>query len=309
MGYKLTIAIPTYNRKDMLERCLNSIIPQMDKDIEIFISDNASSDGTEEMVREKFNYPFIRYRKNEENIGSDRNFIQCFNNGQGEYIHMLSDDDIILPGTIEAILEYIALRPSMICLNSCIIKENENVMLNTEYRKHEDMMNFIEDAGVQITFLSGMVLRQEYVNKVKDKDRFIGTNFPQSYIALECLAQGTNAIVKKTPGIGFQDGGAYGYNFYHVWTTEYLKLINYLVKLGCSQKRVRKFAIKSLNRDIVGFILGFRIYGTDLDMSGRKELLLQIAKYPQCWVLLMGAAYTPRVILQIGSKIKHIIIR
>ena len=74
MGYKLTIAIPTYNRKDLLERCLNSIIPQMDKDIEIFISDNASSDGTEEMVREKFNYPFIRYRKNEENIGSDRNF-------------------------------------------------------------------------------------------------------------------------------------------------------------------------------------------------------------------------------------------
>ena len=61
----LTIAIPTYNRKNLLKRALESIISQLNSRIEVLVSDNASDDGTDEMMAEYF--PMIRYIKNETN--------------------------------------------------------------------------------------------------------------------------------------------------------------------------------------------------------------------------------------------------
>lgn len=51
----LTIAIPTYNRANYLKRALKSIAKQYDDRLEIIVSDNASLDDTEEVVREIIN--------------------------------------------------------------------------------------------------------------------------------------------------------------------------------------------------------------------------------------------------------------
>ena len=305
MDNKLTIAIPTFNRKDVLRDCLKSIIPQIVDGVEIFISDNASSDGTEQMIKEEFPFPYIRYQKNQENIGPDKNFIQCFNNGHGEYLHMLSDDDIMLPGTVDAILKYSNMKPSMIYLNSCLMGEELSFTSNNSYRRYEKIMDFINDIGIYITFLSGMVLRQEYLNNIKEKEKFIGTNFPQSYMAIECLGQGSCAIVKETPGIAFRSGDAHGYSFYHVWVTEYIRMLKYLEKMGCSKKEIKKFYLHSLNKDVAGFIIGFRAHGTQLDMSDTKELIEQTKNIPQVWISLYLAAFTPKYILRMASKIRH----
>lgn len=45
--FVLTIAIPTYNRRILLEECLEHVISQVDKDIEVLVCDNASTDGTQ----------------------------------------------------------------------------------------------------------------------------------------------------------------------------------------------------------------------------------------------------------------------
>lgn len=309
MKLKLTIAIPTFNRKELLRECLNSIIPQYREGMEIYISDNASQDGTKEMIETEFNYHFIRYKRNNENVGSDRNFIQCFNNGQGEYLHMLSDDDLLLPGTVDALFSFFEMKPSMIYLNNCNIGDEKKIEINQNFRKFHEIMDFINYVGIYITFLSGIVLRKEYVDKVVNKERFINTNFPQSYVAIECLGMGDCAIVKETPGIAFRPGDAHGYNFYHVWGTEYLKLLGYLKKVGCNEREIKQFCIRTLNHDIVGFILGFRIYGTQLDMSGCKELLIQIRNMPQTWLPIGFAIFTPKKILVVASQIKHFILK
>ncbi|EDQ3425490.1 glycosyltransferase family 2 protein, partial [Salmonella enterica subsp. enterica serovar 4,[5],12:i:-] len=69
----ISFCIPTYNRKEYLEELLNSINNQekFNLDIEICISDNASTDGTEEMIdvwRNNYNFPII-YRRNSVNLG------------------------------------------------------------------------------------------------------------------------------------------------------------------------------------------------------------------------------------------------
>lgn len=110
----LSICIPTFNRRDFLHYNLSSITDQFDLEpslintVEIVISDNASSDGTKEMVSgfiEK--YPNIVYNYNEINIGFDRNLNKTIELASGKYCFSLGDDDAIFPGALKKLLEKI----------------------------------------------------------------------------------------------------------------------------------------------------------------------------------------------------------
>ena len=66
MRKTLTIAIPTFNRAKYTRRALQSIAEQYDDRLEIIVSDNASPDNTEEVVREMEKFMPIKYIKNKE---------------------------------------------------------------------------------------------------------------------------------------------------------------------------------------------------------------------------------------------------
>lgn len=91
----VTIAIPTYNRADSyLKQALESAVQQKYPNIEIIVSDNCSTDGTEAVVR-SFNDSRIRYCKQKENIGAYKNFNFCVKESKGDYFVILGDDDLI----------------------------------------------------------------------------------------------------------------------------------------------------------------------------------------------------------------------
>lgn len=108
----LTIIIPTYNRENELQECLSHVIPQIlpykDK-VHIYISDNASTDNTKQVVSAKIekNPNIITYYCHQKNIGACNNFIHAVHNVDSEYIYLLSDDDIIVPGFFSLMLQYI----------------------------------------------------------------------------------------------------------------------------------------------------------------------------------------------------------
>jgi len=64
---RFSIVIPTYNRKDTLRRCLAAATSQDYPDYEVIVVDDASTDGTDEMVRREF--PQVRYIRQEPNRG------------------------------------------------------------------------------------------------------------------------------------------------------------------------------------------------------------------------------------------------
>ncbi len=64
----VTVCIPTYNRRELLSRSLQSVLDQSLEDAEIIISDNASTDDTEEYVR-SIGDPRVRYSRLPSNIG------------------------------------------------------------------------------------------------------------------------------------------------------------------------------------------------------------------------------------------------
>lgn len=104
MNPEVTIAIPTYNRVGLLKRALESALIQRESNIEIIISDDGSSDGTQEML-DTLNDDRVRTFARQENAGIYVNMNTCLNNARGEYFLLLSDDDYLLPGCIENLLK------------------------------------------------------------------------------------------------------------------------------------------------------------------------------------------------------------
>jgi abequosyltransferase len=109
----LSICIPTRNREKYLKECIDSIINQEwfnEKEIEIVISDNASTDKTWQLIENyQKKYTNITYHRNKENIWAIKNILNLPNYAHGEYSWFLSDDDMLssiwLKTTIEVIKE------------------------------------------------------------------------------------------------------------------------------------------------------------------------------------------------------------
>ncbi len=108
--HKLSICVPTFNRCQHLVNCLNSITANTNfqkKDIQICVSDNCSTDATEAVVQSAQEITDIVYRKNENNIGLARNFLEVVNMADGEYVWLIGDDDLLLPTALEELIKII----------------------------------------------------------------------------------------------------------------------------------------------------------------------------------------------------------
>ena len=102
---KLSIVIVSWNTCDLLKKCLESII-NFTKDIpyEIIIVDNASQDGSCEMVQSKF--PSVILIRNEENVGFSRANNQGIKKAKGEYIALLNSDTYITDNSFFNMIDF-----------------------------------------------------------------------------------------------------------------------------------------------------------------------------------------------------------
>lgn len=109
---QVSVGIPTYNRAGMLRESIESVLTQTFPDFELIISDNASQDATESVVR-SFSDPRIRYARNATNLGHRANMNQCLRLARGRYITILFDDDMMMPENLAAKVEVLAANPDV----------------------------------------------------------------------------------------------------------------------------------------------------------------------------------------------------
>jgi glycosyltransferase involved in cell wall biosynthesis len=107
----LSICIPTYNRAHLLRVSLQTLLPQVKEcatQVEVWISDNASSDNTAEVVEASRAIGPLHYSRNDSNLGYHGNTIKLSTQlARGEYVWVLGDDDLLMPGMIRRILDTI----------------------------------------------------------------------------------------------------------------------------------------------------------------------------------------------------------
>ena len=118
--YILTIAIPTYNRNEILIKNLAALIPQINHKCELLIIDNHSdlpiSESTKEMIKSDHNKN-IRIIRNVANVGGNENILRCVEHAQGEYVWMLGDDDVPFSNAVQNVLDEISANPDAVVIN------------------------------------------------------------------------------------------------------------------------------------------------------------------------------------------------
>lgn len=103
---KVSILIPVYNRSLLIKETIDSALLQTYQNFEIVIVDNASDDGTWDIIQEYYNNPKIKAFRNQKNIGPVRNWLRCLEEAGGEYGKILWSDDLISPDFLAKTVPY-----------------------------------------------------------------------------------------------------------------------------------------------------------------------------------------------------------
>ncbi len=99
---KVTVGIPTYNRASLLDETIRSVLGQQFADFRLVVSDNASDDGTSELVG-SFADPRLAYVRSERNVGMIANLNRLIALTETEFLLLLPDDDIVYPGYLGSV--------------------------------------------------------------------------------------------------------------------------------------------------------------------------------------------------------------
>jgi glycosyltransferase involved in cell wall biosynthesis len=96
---QVSILVPTYNRSQLVQQAIASMLAQTFQDFEIIVADNCSTDDTEQAIA-RLGDSRIIYVKNIENIGPVNNHNRALRLARGKYICTFSDDDIMAPDNL-----------------------------------------------------------------------------------------------------------------------------------------------------------------------------------------------------------------
>lgn len=221
----LSLCFPTYNRgwcmKEQIERLMTCPEEVLDK-MEIIISDNCSTDDTQQIVQDAIDQGFnCRYIRNETNLGMDGNFVSCFRKAKGRYVWLLGDDDTII---IESLVKIISLLDVQQEYGLLHIYQKNDLPNNVLYIADSNEM--IKNIGFYITFISANIVNAKYVPYI-DFEKFAGTFFSQIPLYLTSLLTEKQNILYSTITLecakDFLNNG--GYNYFKVFVHNYLTII------------------------------------------------------------------------------------
>lgn len=223
----LTIAIPTFNRAAFLQLCLDELAPQVVElaaDVEILISDNASTDGTAKLVADHAKQnPAIRYVRNPDNIGSDRNIAQCFNLAQGRYVLIFGDDDIVLRGSLEIIVEHLRRNTYGVVFARAYGYDRdfrgERPWMARPQLTRLSRTDFLIATHVDVTFISSNMINKSLITDI-DAEQFLGTRLVQSYLILEAVARAPEQAVLDGYLVACKRHNSGGYDPFAVFSAD-----------------------------------------------------------------------------------------
>ena len=195
---KISIIVPVYNVAEYLSKCLDSLVNQTFKSIEIIVVNDGSTDNSEEIVKEyQKKYTFIKYYSKENGgLSSARNYgIQY---AKGEYIAFVDSDDFIALNMMEKMYNEITVTKTDICVCEFNYVYGDKVVRSYSNLNYTD----IPDKKYLITppMACTRLYKKELFNNIKFKEGIF-------YEDLELNPK----LVKYTKKISFVNDGLYFY--------------------------------------------------------------------------------------------------
>ena len=181
----LSICIPTYNRGEMLKLSIQYMIPVCRaNNIQIFVSDNASPDNTEEIMKDLFNkYDFIHYHRHPINIGPDDNFEFVLKMATTKYRWLMSDTCYV-ENIADLMTDLESADWDGYILGS---PGDRGEKLPKEKRVYRESISLMYDIGWHLTWISCMIYNQRLVDSF-DFPRYKKSCFNQTALMFDPTA-------------------------------------------------------------------------------------------------------------------------
>ncbi|MDD2897392.1 MAG: glycosyltransferase family 2 protein [Desulfuromonadaceae bacterium] len=311
----LTIAIPTYNRSNFLDRCLSQIVNQAVKygnKVELIVSDNCSTDDTEAVVNAYIaNGHKIHYIKNASNLGPDGNFRQCFKAANGKYFLLFSDDDLLLDDSLRKIMNLIEVDEyGIVYLSNYFFKTDYLRKPNRKKRGiiiFNDLNKFIRKVDVWFTFISSNVINKSLVDPHLDLNDFAATNLQQLAWTFSSLFNSSKNIFYDEYLVAAQLDNTGGYKFCEVFGkhmhTVFMTFIN---KYGVSNEHFEIIVRKMLKKHLSKYILSARKDFGSYHEEDFFNILHPIYKpYLSYWIFVYPAIRWPLPLAKIWCKVSR----
>jgi abequosyltransferase len=198
------------NRADFIGQTLDSIVSQLRDGVEVVIVDGGSKDDTATIVAGYAStHPVIRYvnrgsTAGPSNAGFDRDCSYAVELSQSEYCWLMTDDDILQPGAIDAVLEQVAARHDLVVVSSQVRDFSlRTTLIEARPELSQDMVfapsdwdRFVRTAAVHLTFVGAVVIKRS-IWLSRDAERFYGTGFVHVGVIFSAPLTGTVSIIAR----------------------------------------------------------------------------------------------------------------
>lgn len=146
----VSVVIVNWNTRDLLRGCLRSIEAETrDLAYEVFVVDNASSDGSAAMVRDEF--PQVKLIENARNRGFAAANNQGIRLATGRYVLLLNPDTVVLDAAISRTVRYADQHPN-VGVVGCQVLEQENLIQRTGFSFPTPWMLLLTEFGLSRAF-------------------------------------------------------------------------------------------------------------------------------------------------------------
>ena len=229
----LSICIATYNRAGYIGETLDSIIRQLDDDVELLVVDGASTDDTEAVVR-KFaqKESRIRYVRLSIKGGVDQDYDKSVELARGEFCWFFTDDDLLKPGAVAAAKAAIKKGYDLVVVNAEVRDRELSVMLgrrqiimqdNKAYAPNSMELLFI-DALHYLSFIGAVVIRRS-IWLSRERGLYFGTEFVHVGVIFQKPLPGPALIIAEPYIIIRLGNGQWTPRSFDIWMFKWPKLV------------------------------------------------------------------------------------
>ena len=303
----LTIAIPTWNRGNILDYALSELLPQISKyknNVEVVVSDNGSVDNTMEVITNhiKKNQTLnIVHNTQPENTGFYGNFHKCRTLSKGSYFWLLSDNDFVANGLVDYIMKILLEKdPSFIFLRDWKHASKVNKKSQFTYKEYSALKG-IETFNYKTTLISAVIFENNKSNDIELFNNFKGNTFLGFAFFLQSLISKKNAI--QIEGVSlFISKTKVNFNAFKSFAVDLIKCFNYAESKNIlPQKTIDIFLNNVIYGLTVKHYIAFRITGRLHNKKYGKDFVDSLLKEGFSNYSYYGKYLEP---LQVSSKFK-----
>jgi glycosyltransferase involved in cell wall biosynthesis len=305
----LSICIPTFNRSKKIEQIINELLVQCEGlPVEIVVSDNGSDDGTRELctgiAARNRNFRFIAQGSN---LGFARNLDACLLKGNGRYLWMLGDDDLLYPDAVKTVVETLKRHyPAWLLCNFSKISSREDSLPVVGFFKVpagervvsiDEMLGIV---GVWSSFMSINIIDGDVFRRWRSTANDPESDYYGFEVALNCGANG-KGMVLQSPLIGrvMQPLKEHRFGKLDVYLFDFFDPLDRLVEAGKISRRMRVRLSEEMFFSMAAFLL-LRNKLSGQKLPPIRKCIAYHAQSPLFWMVIMPVILSPKWLLRSG---------